>query len=92
MRRITNSTQPHNRKFSVLSAFISLQFALGLAIAQMKLMPGVGEKCENCRGTISEHGACNGGRNPGQCSDKACVDGTICTGRCASHTLRRSFF
>ncbi len=97
MRRISPNrsfrrTKPTRNKPSTLGTIIALQLALFVVFVQMKLMPGVGEKCENCGGTISEHGGCNGGRNPGQCSDTACVDGTICTGRCASHTARRSLF
>ena len=77
MRRISRK--------SSFAALLALQLALGLAIAQMKLMGSHGT-CDRCGGDLRECSGCNGGRNSGQCSDPACIDGMRCSGGCTSRS------
>lgn len=87
MRSITQkpkSTRPHRTKPSALASFVAVQFAVVIAIAQMKLMGDLGS-CGRCGANLVKCHGCNGGANPGGCSDPACIDGVRCVAGCTSH-------
>jgi hypothetical protein len=94
VRNITprpKSTRSPRSKPSALGVFIALQFAVVIAIAQMKLTSNHGN-CENCGSGLIECSGCHGGRDrAGTCSNCGGA-AIICPTHKGNTTARRSVF